>query len=194
MLEDKKLTPELIAELVSSIAASRYKEKYITIEQNIIQLEKQVMLQILDVHWKDHLAEMDHLRQSVGLRAYAQKNPKNEYKREAFEMFETMLNAINTEAIKILFRLEIASEEEIQELEQRSLDAQKNKEMQLQQAKPELRMGDENASKTIPEPLLEMSQSSVEMIHVTADQVRNLSNVMAVPRSFVQELVIIKIF
>ena len=97
------------------------------------------MLQILDVHWKDHLAEMDHLRQSVGLRAYAQKNPKNEYKREAFEMFETMLNAINTEAIKILFRLEIASEEEIQELEQRSLEAQKNKEMRLQQAKPEFR-------------------------------------------------------
>ena len=153
VFEDKKLTPELIAALVSSIAASRYKEKYITIEQNIIQLEKQVMLQILDVHWKDHLAEMDHLRQSVGLRAYAQKNPKNEYKREAFEMFETMLNTINTEAIKILFRLEIASEEEIQELEQRSLDAQKNKQMQLQQAKPEQAMGDENVQKSIPEPI-----------------------------------------
>ena len=153
VFEDKKLTPELIAALVSSIAASRYKEKYITIEQNIIQLEKQVMLQILDVHWKDHLAEMDHLRQSVGLRAYAQKNPKNEYKREAFEMFEAMLNTINTEAIKILFRLEIASEEEIQELEQRSLDAQKNKQMQLQQAKPEQAMGDENVQKSIPEPI-----------------------------------------
>jgi preprotein translocase subunit SecA len=151
--EDKKLTPELIAALISSTAASRYKEKYITIEQNIVQLEKQVMLQILDVHWKDHLAEMDHLRQSVGLRAYAQKNPKNEYKREAFEMFETMLNAINTEAIKILFRLEIASEEEIQELEQRSLDAQKNKEMQLQQAKPEQAIGNESAKSSNPEPI-----------------------------------------
>ena len=111
------------------------------------------MLQILDVHWKDHLAEMDHLRQSVGLRAYAQKNPKNEYKREAFEMFETMLNAINTEAIKILFRLEIASEEEIQELEQRSLEAQKNKEMRLQQAKPDLEVGNENAQNTSPETI-----------------------------------------
>ena len=78
------------------------------------------MLQILDVHWKDHLSEMDHLRQSVGLRAYAQKNPKNEYKREAFEMFEVMLNEINSEAIKVLFRIELASEEEIQELEARS--------------------------------------------------------------------------
>jgi preprotein translocase subunit SecA len=151
--QDKKLTPELIADLISNTAASRYKEKYISIEQNIAQLEKQVMLQILDVHWKDHLAEMDHLRQSVGLRAYAQKNPKNEYKREAFEMFETMLNAINTEAIKILFRLEIASEEEIQELEQRSLEAQKNKEMRLQQAKPDLEVGNESAQNTNPEPI-----------------------------------------
>ena len=151
--QDKKLTPELIADLISNTAASRYKEKYISIEQNIAQLEKQVMLQILDVHWKDHLAEMDHLRQSVGLRAYAQKNPKNEYKREAFEMFETMLNAINTEAIKILFRLEIASEEEIQELEQRSLEAQKNKEMRLQQAKPDLEVGNESAQNTSPEPI-----------------------------------------
>ena len=91
------------------------------------------MLQILDVHWKDHLSEMDHLRQSVGLRAYAQKNPKNEYKREAFEMFEIMLNEINTEAIKVLFRIELASEEEIQELEARSLEAQQNREMKLQQ-------------------------------------------------------------
>jgi preprotein translocase subunit SecA len=151
--QDKKLTPELIADLISNTAATRYKEKYISIEQNIAQLEKQVMLQILDVHWKDHLAEMDHLRQSVGLRAYAQKNPKNEYKREAFEMFETMLNAINTEAIKILFRLEIASEEEIQELEQRSLEAQKNKEMRLQQAKPDLEVGNENAQNTSPETI-----------------------------------------
>ncbi len=91
------------------------------------------MLQILDVHWKDHLAEMDHLRQSVGLRAYAQKNPKNEYKREAFEMFEVMLNEINSEAIKVLFRIELASEEEIQELEARSREAQRNREMKLQQ-------------------------------------------------------------
>ena len=151
--QDKKLTPELIADLISYTAASRYKEKYISIEQNIAQLEKQVMLQILDVHWKDHLAEMDHLRQSVGLRAYAQKNPKNEYKREAFEMFETMLNAINTEAIKILFRLEIASEEEIQELEKRSHEAQKNKEMRLQQAKPDLEVGNDNAQSITPEPI-----------------------------------------
>ena len=130
---DKKLTPVTIANLVADGALQRYQEKYITIQDNINQLEKQVMLQILDVHWKDHLAEMDHLRQSVGLRAYAQKNPKNEYKREAFEMFELMLNDINREAIKVLFRLELASEEEIQELENRSREAQQNRELEMQQ-------------------------------------------------------------
>ncbi len=130
---NKKLTPETIADLISENAADRYKEKYLKIKDNVFQLEKQVMLQILDVHWKDHLAEMDHLRQSVGLRAYAQKNPKNEYKREAFEMFETMLNDINREAIKVLFRLELATEEEIQELEERSLEAQRISQMKPHQ-------------------------------------------------------------
>ncbi len=143
---DKKLTPETIANLVAEKASKRYQDKYVTIKENLAQLEKQVMLQILDVHWKDHLAEMDHLRQSVGLRAYAQKNPKNEYKREAFEMFEVMLNAINSESIKVLFRLELATEEEIQELEERSREAQKNKEMMLQQEKLEPVIGNDNNS------------------------------------------------
>ena len=132
---DKKLGPEKIADLVAEKAISQYQDKYLKIKDNLAQLEKQVMLQILDVHWKDHLAEMDHLRQSVGLRAYAQKNPKNEYKREAFEMFEVMLNEINRESIKVLFRLELATEEEIQELEERSHKAQKNSEMKPQQEK-----------------------------------------------------------
>jgi len=141
---DNKLTPEKIAELIARNAATRYKDKYLKIKDNVAQLEKQVMLQILDVHWKDHLAEMDHLRQSVGLRAYAQKNPKNEYKREAFEMFEVMLDEINSEAIKVLFRLELASEEELRELEERSHEAQKNREIKLQQEKFDPVIGNEN--------------------------------------------------
>ena len=141
---DNKLTPEKIAELIARNAATRYKAKYLKIKDNVAQLEKQVMLQILDVHWKDHLAEMDHLRQSVGLRAYAQKNPKNEYKREAFEMFEVMLDEINSEAIKVLFRLELASEEELRELEERSHEAQKNREIKLQQEKFDPVIGNEN--------------------------------------------------
>ena len=88
------------------------------------------MLQVLDVHWKEHLAEMDHLRQSVGLRAYAQKNPKNEYKREAFNMFENMLDEINSETIRILFNIQIATKEEIEKIEKDNLkNAEKNLEL-----------------------------------------------------------------
>ena len=61
------------------------------------------MLQVLDVHWKEHLAEIDHLRGSIGLRAYAQKNPKNEFKAEAYKMFESMLDEIDFETVKVTF-------------------------------------------------------------------------------------------
>ena len=98
-----------------------YQLKYAPIGENRKNLEKQIMLQILDVHWKEHLAEMDHLRQSIGLRAYAQKNPKNEYKREAYSMFENMLDEINSETIRILFNLTIASKEEVEKLEQANI-------------------------------------------------------------------------
>ncbi len=74
------------------------------------------MLQVLDVHWKEHLAEIDHLRNSVGLRAYAQKNPKNEFKREAYSMFESMLSEIDSETVRILFSLQISTEEEIKNI------------------------------------------------------------------------------
>ena len=145
---DKTLIPEKIAELITVQAMDRYQSKYLKIKDNVDQLEKQVMLQVLDVHWKDHLAEMDHLRQSVGLRAYAQKNPKNEYKREAFEMFEVMLAEINTEAVKILFRLELASKEELRELEKRAVEAQKNKELKLKKDEAESLIGNNTGSDT----------------------------------------------
>ena len=145
---DKTLIPEKIAELITVQAMDRYQSKYLKIKDSVAQLEKQVMLQVLDVHWKDHLAEMDHLRQSVGLRAYAQKNPKNEYKREAFEMFEVMLAEINSEAVKILFRLELASEEELRELEERAVEAQKNKELKLKKDEAESLIGINTGSST----------------------------------------------
>ena len=85
---DKKLIPSTIAKIVIEYAKDRYLLKYSNLGDNKLLLEKQVMLQVLDVHLKEHLAEIDHLRNSVGLRAYAQKNPKNEFKREAYSMFE----------------------------------------------------------------------------------------------------------
>ena len=86
-----------------------YKEKYQSLESNRLILEKQIMLQVLDVHWKEHLAEVDHLRGSIGLRAYAQENPKNEFKQEAYSMFESMLDEIDSETVRILFVIEFAS-------------------------------------------------------------------------------------
>ena len=116
--EDKKLIPESIVSLITNIAKDRYVEKYKDIGDNRLMLEKQVMLQVLDVHWKEHLGEIDHLRNSIGLRAYAQKNPKNEFKKEAYSMFESMLDEIDSGTVRILFSLQIANENEINSLKQ----------------------------------------------------------------------------
>ena len=113
---DKKLLPESIADIVIQKAKDFYKDKYKSLESNRLLLEKQIMLQVLDVHWKEHLAEIDHLRGSVGLRAYAQKNPKNEFKQEAYSMFESMLDEIDIETVRILFAIEFASEEVIENI------------------------------------------------------------------------------
>ena len=78
------------------------------------------MHQVLEVHWKEHLAEIDHLRGSVGLRAYAQKNPKNEFKQEAYSMFESMLDEIDSETVRILFVIEFASEKIVEGLKKDS--------------------------------------------------------------------------
>ena len=77
------------------------------------KLEKDVMLQVLDSKWKEHLAAMDYLRQSIGLRGYAQKNPKQEYKREAFEMFQQMLEEIKQDTISFLCHVKFQSPEEV---------------------------------------------------------------------------------
>ena len=126
--EDKKLIPESIATKIESIALEKYQNKYQEIGDNRLLLEKQVMLQVLDVHWKEHLAEIDHLRNSIGLRAYAQKNPKNEFKKEAYSMFESMLDEIDSGTVRILFSLQIAEDSNSSHL----IHDEKNKEMTLE--------------------------------------------------------------
>ncbi len=79
------------------------------------QFERNVMLQSLDTHWREHLAALDHLRQGIHLRGYAQKNPKQEYKREAFELFETLLDQIRSEVTRIVFTVQIRSPEDVEE-------------------------------------------------------------------------------
>ena len=145
---DKKLLPESIADIVIQKAKDFYKDKYKGLESNRLLLEKQIMLQVLDVHWKEHLAEIDHLRGSVGLRAYAQKNPKNEFKQEAYSMFESMLDEIDIETVRILFAIEFASEEVIENIKKED----DKSEMVLERPSPTLDNSFEDRSEEIKSP------------------------------------------
>jgi preprotein translocase subunit SecA len=106
--QDDQLHEESLRKKIAEAFDESYaaKEQLIGAEQ-LRYIEKAVMLQTLDSHWKEHLAAMDYLRQGIHLRGYAQKNPKQEYKREAFEMFSTMLDAIKHEVITLLARLRV---------------------------------------------------------------------------------------
>ena len=145
---DKKLLPESIADIIIQKAKDFYKDKYKSLESNRLLLEKQIMLQVLDVHWKEHLAEIDHLRGSVGLRAYAQKNPKNEFKQEAYSMFESMLDEIDIETVRILFAIEFASEEVIENIKKED----DKSEMVLERPSPTLDNSFEDRSEEIKSP------------------------------------------
>jgi preprotein translocase subunit SecA len=97
-------------------------------------LEKHVMLSVLDNQWKDHLASMDYLRQGIHLRGYAQKQPKQEFKREAFELFEQMLGRVKQEMTNILARVRIRSEDEVAAMEEQQHQRQQKAAMQFQHA------------------------------------------------------------
>ncbi len=98
------------------------------------QYEKYILLQVLDKLWKEHLAAMDYLRQSIGLRGYAQKNPKQEYKRESFAMFSELLDRIKHEAVTLLSKVQIRAREEVEDLEQQGHQQPENISYQHQQA------------------------------------------------------------
>jgi len=102
------------------------------------KVERHVMLQTLDRHWKEHLANMDHLRQGIHLRGYAQRNPKQEYKREAFEMFQTMMNQTQHEVIRVLHTLEVRRDDELERLEQQRAEAAKRQAEQMKLQQPVL--------------------------------------------------------
>ncbi len=118
--EDKTLNAAGICDRCIEEAGKAYGKKVGDIGGELMRgVEKQVMLRQLDHHWKDHLAAMDHLRQGIGLRSYAQKNPKQEYKREAFEMFGTMLEQVKHDTISILSRIRIQGEADLSEMSER---------------------------------------------------------------------------
>ncbi len=118
--DEPTLNDEGILERCIDASAAAYKFREEKIGAELMRtVEKQVMLRQLDLHWKEHLAGMDHLRQGIGLRSYAQKNPKQEYKREAFEMFGAMLEQVKHDTISILSRIRIQGEEDLDDEEER---------------------------------------------------------------------------
>jgi preprotein translocase subunit SecA len=116
--ENPDLHEESLRERIMEIANDSYaaKEKLASAE-NMRQFERSVMLQSLDNHWREHLAALDHLRQGIHLRSYAQKNPKQEYKREAFELFEGLLNTIKSEVTKVTMLVQVRTREDVDAVE-----------------------------------------------------------------------------
>lgn len=130
--EEMNLHEENLRERIQNIAKQTYQDKENSVGSEAFRhFEKNVMLQTLDTLWKDHLAAMDYLRQGIHLRGYAQKDPKQEYKRESFDMFANMLETLKYDVIGVLSRVRIQSQQEIEEAErQREAELQKLAEKQ----------------------------------------------------------------
>ena len=133
---DDQLQDEQILQKITEFFEQAYQRKVDQVGAHIARrYEKEIMLMVLDRHWKEHLAAMDYLRQGIGLRGYAQKNPIQEFKRESFQMFSALLENIKAEAIKILTRIQVQGEEDVDAIAQRS--QQSNEGIKLEHASAE---------------------------------------------------------
>lgn len=133
--EDEKLYEENLRDLIQEKVLEVYQEKEKSVGSDILrQVEKAIMLQTLDSHWKEHLAAMDHLRQSIGLRSYAQKNPKQEYKRESFELFSQMLDNLKIEVISLLSRVQVRQQQDVEAVEAQRKRQELERKIELQKA------------------------------------------------------------
>lgn len=116
--ENPDLHEETLRERIVELADASYAEKEaLAGADNIRNFERAVMLQSLDNHWREHLAALDHLRQGIHLRSYAQKNPKQEYKREAFQLFEGLLNTVKSEVTRITMLVQVRTQEDVEAVE-----------------------------------------------------------------------------
>jgi preprotein translocase subunit SecA len=133
---EDELHEESLRERIGERLTESYREKEAKVgAETMRRIEKDVMLQVLDNHWKEHLAAMDYLRQGIGLRGYAQRNPKQEYKREAFEMFEALLQRIKHDVTALLLRIQVRSPEDAETLERQQKAAAGG--MNFQHTQPE---------------------------------------------------------
>jgi len=118
--DEQGLEEEALRERIVDAAHKAYHDKVSVVDaQAMRQYERGLMLQSIDTHWREHLSMLDHLRQGIHLRSYAQKNPTQEYKREAFELFSLLLDTIKSEVTKVLMTVRIRSAEELQAVEER---------------------------------------------------------------------------
>lgn len=146
----KSFTDEDVLEHVLTAAREAYQQKADVVgAESWANFERSIMLQVIDSQWREHLSALDHLRQGIHLRGYAQKNPKQEYKREAFELFSDMLDRVRDDAIKVLMTVRIQSAEEIQQAEEAAALAAQNQQIEYQHS--EYQEGAEQAA-AIPAP------------------------------------------
>ncbi|MGW8227563.1 MAG: preprotein translocase subunit SecA [Gammaproteobacteria bacterium] len=139
--QEKNLDEDALRERIIEALSQAYQAKQEAVGAEVIRhVEKEVMLHVLDSQWRDHLALMDQLRQGIHLRGYAQKNPKQEYKRESFELFSEMLDRIKHEVVSILSRVQVRSEAELQALEAQR--RQHDRDMQFQHAEVNAMQGE----------------------------------------------------
>lgn len=133
--KDESLHEANLREKIETLALEVYQKKTDSIGETIMhQFEKGVMLQTLDKFWREHLSAMDYLRQGIHLRGYAQKNPKQEYKREAFELFVSLLERTNHEVISLLYKFEVQKEQDVEQLEAARRKSTQNFKMQFNHA------------------------------------------------------------
>lgn len=122
--QDQRFHEEQLRERLHELHRQVYQEKIDTAGAELMRrFEKQIMLQVLDTRWKEHLQSMDHLRRGIHLRGYAQKNPKQEYKRESFELFQSLLTNIKADITRITSHVQVRKPEEVDELERQRREA-----------------------------------------------------------------------
>jgi preprotein translocase subunit SecA len=131
---EEKIDDNVVLERVLKAADETYTSKVSLVgKEAFVGFERSMMLQVLDQHWREHLAALDHLRQGIHLRGYAQKQPKQEYKREAFELFATLLDRVRADVVKILMNVRIQTQQEVEAAEQQ-IEAESDRRIEQAQA------------------------------------------------------------
>jgi preprotein translocase subunit SecA len=153
--DENGLEEDDLRQRIVDVAHKQYGDKMAPVDPEARhQYERSLLLQSLDTHWREHLSMLDYLRQGIYLRSYAQKNPTQEYKREAFELFEMLLDTIKSEVTRVLMQVQIRSAEELRQMEEP--EAPTNVQYQhadvsaVEDVSPEAVPGEEDAPKTQP--------------------------------------------